>query len=170
MSITKRTPLNTNYLSHNRFKLVFPKAPHIEYFCRDLVIPEITNPAVEQVNPFSPVRVTGVNAHYPPFTMNIICDEDLVAWQEIHDWLVGTSFPHGFEEYQEVKRTGLYTDVTVLALSNANVPTIEWRFHHAFPSALGGIAFAADDTGNEFVYFPVVMSYTDYMIRRLKNP
>lgn len=169
MSATQKSPSNTNFLSKNRFKIIFPRVPNVEYFARGMAIPEITVPPVEQPTPFAPVRVVGINAHFPPFTINVLCDEDLVAWQEIHDWLVNTSFPRSFDEFQEVKRRGLYSDMLVMALSNANVPTFEWRFHHVFPSGLGSIDFASDDDGTEQMIFPVTFSYTDYAIRRIKQ-
>jgi hypothetical protein len=170
MSITQRTPKNTNTLSRNRFKLIFPRVPHVEYFAQSLTIPEITVPPVEQPTPFAPVRVIGINAHFPPFTVNILCDEDLMAWQEIHDWLVNTSFPRNFDEFQEVKKKGLYSDMLVLMNSNANVPTFEFRFHNIFPSALGAIELTAADDGTETIIFPATFSYTDYEIRRIKHP
>ena len=169
MSVTQRSPQNTNFLSQNRFKIVFPRVPHVEYFARGMSIPEITVPPVEQVTPFAPIRVVGINSHFPPFTINVICDEDLVAWQEIHDWMVNTAFPRSFDEFQTAKRAGLYADMLVLAMSNANVPTFEFRFHDVFPSALGAIDFMTEDDGTQQVFFPATFSYTDYGIRRIKN-
>lgn len=169
MSATKNSPKNTNYLSSNRFKIVFPRVPNVQYFAQGMNIPDIEVPEVIQPTPFAPVKVIGINATFAPFTINIIADEDMTAWQEVHDWLVGTSFPRNFGEFQEVKRTGLYSDLAVLLLSNANNPTFEFHFRHAFPVRLGAIELTTTDEGDR-VTFPATFSYTDYTIRRIKNP
>lgn len=170
MSVTSKVPRNTNYLSRNRFKIVFPRVPNVEYFSQGLNIPEVEVPEVIQVTPFAPVKVYGINANFSPFTVNIICDEDMTAWQEVHDWLIGISFPRNFDEFQAVRRAGLYSDMLVLLLSNANIPVFEFHFHHVFPIRLGAIDLTTTDMGEEQVIFPATFSYTDYAIRRIKTP
>lgn len=169
MSITARSPSNTNFLSRSKYKIVFPRAPHVEYFAQGMTIPDITLPPVDQPSPFAPIRVVGINAHFPPMTINIICDEDMMAYEEIFNWLVRTSFPRNFDQFQEVQRAGLYSDMIVLTLSNANVPNFEFRFHHVFPSAIGAIDLTSDE-GGEQVIFPATFSYTDFEIKRIKYP
>jgi hypothetical protein len=170
MSITQRTARNTNYLSKNRFKVVFPRVPNVEYFCQGIEIPQITVPPVEQHSPFSIIKRVGINATFPPITLNIISDEDFVAWQEVHDWMVGTAFPRSFEEYQEVYGRGLYAEMHLIMLSNGNTPTVSFIFHGIFPSGLGTIDLLTTEDGTENIVFPATFNYTDYEIRRIKYP
>lgn len=170
MSIVARTPKNENFLSKNRFKIVFPRAPHLEYFTRGITLPSLTVPPVKQATPFNTLWVTGVETDFEPLTLNIICDEDMMAWQEMHDWVVGASFPRSFNEYVDVKKIGLYADMHVLLISNANVPTFEFKFKKSFPISLGSIDMSTDDDGVEQVYFPITFRYDDYEIRRIKIP
>ena len=170
MSIVKRSPQNTNFLSRNRFKLIFPRAPNTEYNVQGINIPDITAEPVTQATPFVPIYVTGVTTQFSPVHLNIICDEDLLAWQEMHDWVIGSSFPRSFKEYAEAKKEGLYTDMSLMLMSNGNVPTFQFTFIHAFPFSLGAIDMTTEDDGSEMVTFPVTFRYTDYTIKRHKNP
>lgn len=102
--------------------------------------------------------------------MNIMCDEDMTAWQEVHDWVIGSSMPRSFDEYTEAKRRGLYTDLVVMLMSNGNVPTFQFTFKDSFPFMLGSIDMETGDDGTQYVTFPVSFKYTDYTIYRHKNP
>ena len=169
MSITSRLPANTNFLSKNRFRVVFPRAPKLEYFSQGIKIPTIEVMPVKQPTPFNALYSAGINTKFNPVGLNIICDEDMVAWQEIHDWIIGYSFPREFKEYVEIKKRGLYADMKLLLLSNANQPTLEFTFIEAFPINLGAPDMIAEDDTGQYVTFPVLFRYDDFKIRRIKT-
>ena len=170
MNISARTPTNTNFLQPNRFKLVFPKVPNLEYFCQSIDLPEISMEPVEHANPFNKLFITSVNTIFDPLEVDVIVDEDLRAWQEIHDWLTGSSFPRNFLEYAVAKEKGLYSEMGLISLNNANNPIINFTFHHCFPIRLGKLRLTSSDTGTESqLTVPVTFRYDDYEIRRMKD-
>lgn len=168
MSILKRIPQNTNFLHKNKFKLVFPKVPNVEYFCQNVIIPDISQQPVQADNPFNKLYVSSIKTDFGPLVVNFLVDEDLKTWFEIYNWFMGITFPHSFEEYAAMKKKGLYSDISIIVLSNSNIPNINFTFSHAFPIHMGALDFSSASEGEDQQFIlPVTFRYDTYVPRRM---
>ena len=168
MAISKRLPTNTNLFQANKFKLVLGKTPIAEYFCQEVNLPSVAVPPVEHNNPFNRLWVTGVNTDYSELELSLLVDEELKVWQEIHEWMTGYSFPRHFEEYETQKQIGIYTDASILIMTNANVPKIRFNFTHLFPVSHGALTLTVKEDGMEQVILPVSFRYDTYEMVRIE--
>ena len=168
MSILKRIPQNTNFLHKNKFKLVFPKVPNVEFFCQNVIIPGISQQPVIAENPFNKLYVSSIKTEFEPLVVNFLIDEDMKTWFEVYNWIMGITFPHSFEEYGAMKKKGLYSDISIIVLSNNNIPNINFTFYHAFPLNMGALDFSsASECENQQFILPVVFRYDTYIPRRM---
>lgn len=169
MSVLTRQPKNTNLLGSTKFKFVFSKAPHVDYFVQAVDIPGIQVSPVEQTNPFAYTYRTGDKPLYEPLTLTMLIDEEMRTWEEIHNWMRGISFPTSFTEYDDQKQKGLYSDATLIVESNANVPKFSFIFYHLFPITLSTVHLDSRDNADNLLTADVTFQYTYYDLKRLTS-
>jgi len=173
-----RNPQNTNYLQPTKFQVIFPRVSSATYFCQDISIPGISSSPVRQNTPFVDLYKPGDKLEYSSFSMEFIVDEELWAWEIIHDWMRGYSFPHDFDEYRnlnklsEMSLPGLntkpqYSQGELTILSALNNPKFKIKFIDMFPVSLSSVKFSTTASADKPMTAIAEFKYQLYNIQRI---
>lgn len=175
MTALTRNPTNPNPLQPNKFSLSFTRTPNVQFFCQTVSVPGISLSEIPQNTPFVDVYVPGEKAIYDLLTVTFIVDEDMESWREIHDWIRAMTFPHDFEEYQNLANLGRnasarttnkpqYSDATLNILSSNNVNNYQFKFHDCFPTSLSNFVMSTTDSPDTIITADVTFRYSYYDI------
>ena len=175
MSAQTRNPQNTNYLQPTKFTVVFPKISTVTYFCTKVNVPEISSNPAQQTNPMVDIYRPGDKIQYGTFDIEFILDEDLWAYQVIHDWIRGYSFPCSFDEYRSMDRKSFYSlqvtrpqysDAHLTVLTGLNNPKLVVKYTDAFPISLSEIQFDTATSADETLHAVARFKYQLFNIER----
>lgn len=184
-----RQPTKIDYASPTQFKFNIIKLPKVEYFCTAVNVPGITLGSVTQLTPLRDIPLPGENLSYADLTMTFMVDENLINYQEIHNWLTGLGFPRDNKQYQDLSNSGsdrfptsrggvsteigkiryaapsaggTYSDATLTILTNKNNPVSEIRFSDMFPVSLSGLNYNQQATDIQYLTAEVSFKYKIY--------
>ena len=155
---------NLNYLQPTGFKLVIDREnyPNLEFFCQSAAHPDMTLTPGEL--PFRKVRnipLPGGSLDYGEFSATIILDEDMKAYQEMHDWMrriIDNPLKGALDRNDtEIPSTA---DITLTILNSQNNKAKSIRYNEAMPVSLGGIQFEATGSGTEFLTTTIGFRFT----------
>jgi hypothetical protein len=121
------------------------------------IVPDISVPEID-------VKYAGQNFHvsayarpnYPPLSINFVVDNDyknyftLWKWLDsmnlaIEDYYGGTANPTPTDIAMTGDQFEYQTTFSIIALNEYNSPSIEFKYHRAFISRLGGIQYSYRD-------------------------
>ena len=174
-----RQPSNLNQLTPIAFRLSLLKIPNVTYWIQSVSLPGLTANAVPFNTPFSTVQVPGDKLEYEPLTITFLVDEDLVAWQEIWDWMVEYTFPEAFTQYAGRTNTNanlrldtgdLLSDGTLTMLTNNKNYNKQVVFKDMFPINLSALEFNSADTEVAAFVATVTFQYTTYRLESINAP
>ena len=175
-------PTNLNYLSPVNFDLLINKLPKTKYFCVGATLPGInfseaqhnTTLAIESYLP-------GDKITFDPLTVNFVVDEDMKNYQEIFNWIMQLGPGHDTDDFRELvgsvkqstgiydNRSGdmteMYSDATLVINTSANNPNMYFSFEDCFPTSLGSIEFATDQSEVEYSVCDLTLRYTLFKVR-----
>lgn len=146
MTAVSRTPRNQNYLSVIGYNLILYRAPHIEFFVQEATVPSLSLPKVDYPNPFVNLPLAGDHIDYGQFEVQIIMDENLEGYQEIHNWMTGLGFPKDFSQYKELaekdkdalRGEGIFSDIALTMLTSLKNSNVQFNFRDAWPTSISG--------------------------------
>lgn len=170
MSAIDNTPLNKNFLSPLNFVFTIKKAPHVNFFIQKVNIPSITLPSADSSNPFVKIPYPGEHLNYGPLQIMFKVDEDLKNYIEIHNWIRDLGKPENYEQYANISSKpdytgeGIYSDISVIALSSAKNPNFEFTFVDAHPVELSSLNFDVTKDNVNYMSAEVVFKYTYFKI------
>ena len=173
MSALDNTPTNRNFLSPLNFKFQIKKAPHVNFFVQKVNIPEIKLLNTIQPNPFVEIPIPGDHINYGVLNISFKVDEDLKNYLEIHNWIKSMGKPQNYEQYRTIARKpagtgeGIYSDITLMALSSTKMPNYEIVFADAFPVSLSSLGFNTIDSDVNYVEAEASFKYTYYDINNI---
>jgi hypothetical protein len=155
---------NINYIQPTSFKLTIDRKnyPNLEFFLQSLSHPSMTlQPAEVPFRQLRGVPIPGGALDYGELTCNIILDEDMLAYTEMHDWMRRTvETPlKGALDRSDTDISSV-SDMTLSILSSSNTVIKQIRYTDAMPTTLGDIAFEATASGTEFIVCPVSFRFT----------
>lgn len=165
---------NTSLLQSHKWKILIKRLPNVDFFCKQVNIPGIVVPPVQQPTPFKNIPYNGDHLTFDPFNVTFQVDEDLSNFVEITTWLKALSSPKSFEKYKELKearnkmtwKDGLKSDITLIMLKNSSNPNLEITYYDAFPVALSGLDLNNETNNTNAVYSTIQFEYTDYEINK----
>jgi hypothetical protein len=170
-----RQPTKIDYASPTQFKFNIIKLPKVEYFCTAVNIPGVTLNSVTQLTPLRDIPLPGENLSYADLNMTFMVDENLINYQEIHNWLTGLGFPRDNIQFTNLLNAGsdrfplgatntgsTLSDATLLILTNKNNPITEVRFSDLFPVALSGLQYNQQLTDINYLTAEVTFKYKIY--------
>ena len=145
---------NLSNLAAPQFKLVFHKLPKTVFRCQSVNVPGLNLSEIEQPSPTQMIPIPGDALTYDELNISFVVDEDLANWREIQEWIIGLGFPNSTDEYKALKATdttrtkfgGLYSDATVISLTNNSLANKQFIYRNCFPISLTGIDFDSGDT------------------------
>lgn len=175
MSIQNRNPENTNYLQPTKFQVFFPKITTVTYFCKEVNVPGLHANNPTQATPFKDLPRPGDKLQYGDFSIEFIIDEELWAWQVLHDWLRGYTFPCSFDEYRNMNRDSIismrslqpqYCDAELQILSSLNNPKVKIKFLNLFPVSLSEVKFNTQQSADTILTAVATFKYHLFNIAR----
>lgn len=147
--------IKQNYLSPVEFRFIIKRLPFVEFFTQEATIPGINMNPVETPTPFRGMFFHGDKLQYDQFTINFRVDENMNNYQEITNWMIGLSFPDKFSQFANLDDSvdGLYSDASLMIMTNGRNPNLQVVFQDIFPINLGSIQM--DTTSGDIDYVTV---------------
>jgi hypothetical protein len=163
-------PLNTNFLTNNKFKFIISRCPTVTYFCQRANIPSLSFGVSTQAQPGGiSIRRPGTAYQYEDLQVGFIVNEDMTNWLEIYEWIkkLGISYDSTVEVIDDMQMvaTGL-----LLITDSKYKPSIAIRYMNMFPTFLGGIDLDSALPDTDPIVSTATFSYTHYEIEILQNP
>ena len=165
---------NQNFLSPVEFKLVLDRLPNVEFFVKGVNIPGISSGQTDIPTPFKTFSNPGDKLQYEDLTLNIICDEDMVAFREVSDWLVALTSPSSFEQYaglnpktvgtSSTTRSDVKSDGSLIILNSNKNANVTIKFSDMFPTSVGSIQLDTSTTDLTPPIFDITFKYGKYDI------
>jgi len=147
--------IKQNYLSPAEFRFIIKRLPYVEFFTQEINVPGISMSTVETPSPFRTNFWQGDKLDYEQFTINFKVDENMNNYNELFNWMIGLTYPDKFEQFANLDNSedGLYSDATLMIMTNGKNPNIQVIFKDIFPVQLGNIAM--DTTAGDIDYVTV---------------
>jgi len=144
--------ISQNYLSPVEFRFIIKRLPFVEFFTQEATLPGINMQPVPSPTPFRQMYFHGDKLEYDEFTINFRVDENMNNYQEITNWMVGLSFPDKFSQFANLDDSidGLYSDATLMIMTNGKNPNLQVVFQDIFPINLGSVQM--DTTSQDIDY------------------
>lgn len=141
--------IKQNYLSPIEFRFVIKRLPYTTFFTQSVSLPGVSLNPTETPNPFKRLYHTADTLSYDRLTVNFKVDENMKNYHELYMWMVGLSFPENWDQFATLENSeaGLYSDATVILMSNGRNPNVTYKFKNIFPESLTNIDM--DTTGGE---------------------
>lgn len=147
---------NINYLQPTSFKLLIDRKhyPNLEFFCQSVAHPGMEMSAIE--TPYKKVAVpfTGDVVQFTDLACEIIIDEDMHSYTEMHNWMrrnLDNNVAGGLDRTS--RDAPSYADITLSILSSHNNQNRQIRYIDAFPTSIGSINFQSTSSGVEYLTF-----------------
>lgn len=169
------TPVNPNILHPNKFQVSFAALPTVTYWAQSVNIPGINLGEVPRPTPFIDLWSPGEKLNMNPFSMTFTVDEDLTGWQEIFNWMVGTTFPENFNQYKNLDRrigAGLttmpqFSDAMLIIHDSKQNPKIRVSFYNCFPTSLSDILLSSTSDPESLITADVTFRFEFYKFTKI---
>lgn len=145
--------IKQNYLSPVEFRFVIQRLPYVTFFTQNASLPGVNLNPVAQPNPFKTLYHTADTIAYDRFTVTFRVDENMKNYNELYNWMIGLTFPENFDQFANLKdsEAGLYSDASVLIMSNGRNPNILYKMKNIFPESLSSIELDTTQSDIEYV-------------------
>jgi hypothetical protein len=131
------------------FRLIFQRAPNVEFFLQEISLPGVSVNEVAIARPHLNAYVPGDKLVFEPLSVQVLVSEDMDNYKEIFEWLQTSVV-----ENDTPKK---YSDITLYVLTSKNNPNKRIIFKNAFPISIGAINFSVKES--EIVYGTIDMSF-----------
>lgn len=172
MSAQASDPSNKSFLSPIGFRFTMQRLPHVNYFCTQASIPDVTLSQVSIETPFVRLPHPGEKLTYSPLELTFRVDEDMKNYQEIYNWLVGLGYPDNFAQRKALARTStsmgdVVSDGSLIITTASYKPNIEIKFNDMYPVSLSTLNFNVENSDVEYLQATVSFVYTKYDLIQL---
>ena len=162
---------NMNYLQPTGFKLLIDRVnyPNLQFFAQSVNHPSVSLPPTEiPSRKLTRLALPGDKLDYGELTANILMDEDMNSYEEIHGWMRRiideiNRPPSDFVAREEATLTHS-SDITLSILSSNNNPIKEIRYIDAIPVTIGDFQFESTVADVTYITFPVTFAYSYFDI------
>lgn len=173
MSVLNENPVTHDNLLPNRFRFDLLRAPNVDFWCQQVILPGFSVSPAAQSTPFVTIPKSGDHIDYDDLGMSIIVDNQLSNYLELYTWLKSLGFPDNFDEYASLLKDpsflqkGITSEISVFILDGSQKPTFRWTFHDAFPYSLGSMTLEATNDGLDRVTCNCAFKYRSFDIYRI---
>lgn len=167
MAQSTRTNISQNYLSPLEFRFLIHRLPYTEFFTQSANIPGVSmSPAVMQT-PFKEQYFSPDKLDFADFTVQFRVDENMNNYIEIVNWMKGLAFPDRFSQYANLINSdgGLYSDATLMILTNGKNPNINLILKDIFPTNLSDLQMDTKQTDVDYVTCDVTFKINNQELR-----
>ena len=155
-----------NFLNPTEFRFTMNRLPNVEFFVQSVQLPDLSSGATEQATPFKTIYRPGDKLTFGDLTLTCRVDEDMLGYIETWNWLIGITKPESFDQYKTIlEGDGLYSDGTLTVMTNGKNPNIQFTFKDMFPTNIGGISLAIDQTDVEPPTMDLTFRYSSFTIK-----
>jgi hypothetical protein len=122
---------------------------------------------------FVPIPTQVTHLTYGEFNIEFKVDEDFQNYLELYNWITALGFPDNYSQRAAIDAnpsytgTGVYSDISLIALNSAKNPNYEIVFQDAFPTSLGDVVFDSTMQDVNFVTSSASFIYTEYTINKI---
>ena len=187
-----RQPTKLDYASPTQFRFVIGQLPKVEFFTVGTNLPGITLSEAIQNTPFKDISMPGNKLEYEDLSVTFIVDEYLENYTSMHEWLTAFGFPKNREQFSTFRSTtsnaptdtrgsskdigdvgvstamrGMFSDATLVVLSNKNNPIVQVNYADIFPTSLSALEFNQNATDVEYLQATATFKYKLYEIEAL---
>ena len=153
MSVTS----NTNFLQPTGFRIVIERAKYgnLEFFAQSVTHPGSSANAVDR--PIAKIQRFSVAAdtiEYTDLTMQLILDEDMVAYKEMQDWMQRT-----VDTSEDLSQ-----DITVIILTSHNNANVKIKYEGCLPVQLGSIELNSTTADVAYLTYEATFKYTKFTL------
>jgi hypothetical protein len=158
---------NINYLQPNLFKLVVDRKnyPNLEFFAQSVSHPSVdASPAEVPFRRVTRVSMPADKLSYGEMTANIILDENMNSYIEMHNWvsrMVEENYAGPLD--RNANLPPIEADVTVQILTSHNNIARKITYLDAMPISIGNIELEAQNSEG-FITYPVTFRFTYFNI------
>lgn len=142
--------VNTSY--QNKWKLICFRLPGVEFHCKSVDFPSISLQPVITNTPVGKYHSGGKLLDYGQFGFEFKIDEEFENYQAIFDWMVGITGSIDITKYKELVSNSpeiklrndshnIFTDATLVSLSNSMNKETEFLIRNMFPVSLSAPQF-----------------------------
>lgn len=158
--------IKQNFLSPIEFRFVIERLPYVTFFTQSLTLPGLNAQPVETATPFKKIYHTPDTLTYDEFSVNFRVNENMDNYLEIKNWLTAITFPESYAQYRDINSSeqSLYSDATVILMSNGRNPNMKYKFKDIFPIALSGIDMDTTTGDIEYVTSTATFQIASYEI------
>ena len=165
------TVMNYNYLSVSGFVFSIERSPNVRFNVQRAIIPGMSIGVAESPSPFVNIPTPGDKVNYEELSVSFKLDEDMQSHKELHDWIVGMGTPETFNQRSTyiADNTGypssVYSDATLLVMTNKGVKNVEFTFKQLFPTSISGIDLNTMTQDTVFADATATFKYLNYTYR-----
>ena len=162
---------NFNYLQPTSFKLVIDRTnyPNLEFFVQDFThAGVIMNTADLGYKKIAAIPFIGDKLTYNEMLANIILDEDMLSYQEMHNWMrriLDQDNVTALDRFTNAtQRPPAQSDITLSILNSSNNAVAQIIYRDSIPTALTDIQFQATSGAESFLTFGASFRFTYFDI------
>ena len=187
-----RHPTKLDYASPTQFRFILNQLPKVEFFTVATNLPGITLSETVQNTPFKDIPIMGNKLEYEDLSVTFICDEYLENYTSLHEWMTAIGFPKNRDQFSTFRSTtsnaptdtrgsskdigdvgvstaikGMFSDATLMVLSNKNNPIVQVNYADVFPTSLSALDFNQNATDVEYLQATATFKYKLYEIETI---
>ncbi len=176
-SVLNQNPMNRDFLSQLKFRMVIKRSPNYNYFCQKVNIPGMTMPGIPVPNPLAQIWTSGNRIMYNELVTTFKVDEDFSNYLEIMNWLIALGHPDDLDEYGRLAANpewtglGLKSDISVIILDGSMNGNFEVYYPQCQPFFISDLEFNSDDNDVEYLGCTVKFYYSGrFKLTKLNQP
>ena len=187
-----RQPTKLDYASPTQFRFILNQLPKVEFFTVATNLPGNTLSETVQNTPFKDIPIMGNKLEYEDLSVTFICDEYLENYTSLHEWMTAIGFPKNRDQFSTFRSTtsnaptdtrgsskdigdvgvstaikGMFSDATLMVLSNKNNPIVQVNYADVFPTSLSALDFNQNATDVEYLQATATFKYKLYEIETI---
>lgn len=157
---------NKNYLQPTGFKIVISGDGYknLSYFAQSVTHPgSSVNPTELPTQRITSVPLAGDKITYGELTVEIILDEDIVAYKEMQNWLeriVNQGQDNSIGAEGTTRST--YADITLIIMSSHNNKNVQIKYFDALPTNLSPITLQSNVGDIQYPTFTVGFRFSSF--------
>ena len=157
---------NKNYLQPTGFKLVISGDGYknLSYFAQSVTHPgSSVNPTELPTQRITSVPLAGDKITYGELTVEIMLDEDIVAYKEMQNWLeriVNQGQDNSVGSAGTIRST--YADITLIIMSSHNNKNVQIKYFDALPTNISPITLSSNVSDITYPTFSVSFRFSSF--------
>jgi len=171
------TPINSNFLSPQNFKLSLHRLPDVVFNATSVNIPSLTMGYCEQSTPMIQLPVLGDKIEFSPLVIEFLIDEDMRNFKAAFEWLVSIGHPESLDQYATYheaqsklllgryspqNHSTMYSDGILEILTNNSTPNNNVHFTDLFPIGLSPLQFVTTTTNPQYLTARLTFKFSGF--------